>query len=288
MWRTADAACRRSAAPTRDRGPRQRSSTPRATRRRGTAAAKSDAGNCGSARNTPRWTALGQRQVVVNARDRLHAAAVAIRQPHAVHALRSADVRGAVFARAGSCSSAASRHGMLPLHRSSSPIARYTTWWISVSSLMHASALAFTPVMSSTCDSLKSVVMCGCASAEPSAPGAASRPARRRAARAGFPFRCRGANRLGSHAEGCSGALRVAVRVRTARVSLHRMIGRAGQCKSFRISSVVRRSSCISSVILTIASSLLPRPSTLSRQAAQRRSASAGPGAGSTCAKSRI
>src|SRR5256885_1615955 len=40
-----------------------------------------------------------------------------------------------------------------------------------VSSSRHASTLACTPVMSSSCDSEKSVVMCGCVSAEPSACG---------------------------------------------------------------------------------------------------------------------
>ena len=48
---------------------------------------------------------------------------------------------------------------------------RWTTWCSSVSSCRQASMSAWTPVMSSSCDSLKSVVMRGCVSAEPSPGG---------------------------------------------------------------------------------------------------------------------
>src|SRR5688572_20512037 len=57
---------------------------------------------------------------------------------------------------------------MLAHHSISSPIWRNTTWWICVSSSRQACALECTPVINSSCDSQKSVVMCGCVSAEPS------------------------------------------------------------------------------------------------------------------------
>ena len=60
---------------------------------------------------------------------------------------------------------------MLATHSISSPIARYTNWWISLSSRRQASTSACAPVTISICDSLKSVVMFGLASAEPSASG---------------------------------------------------------------------------------------------------------------------
>ncbi len=71
---------------------------------------------------------------------------------------------------------------MLETHSSSSPMAPYTAWWMCVSSFRQSSTPACGPVMSSSCDSLKSVVMCGCVSAEPSAFGcgvAARRPSGR-------------------------------------------------------------------------------------------------------------
>src|SRR3990172_186081 len=68
-------------------------------------------------------------------------------------------------------SSAGSPQGMLAHHSSWSPIARYTTWWMCVTSSMQASGLGCGSVISSSCASLKSVVMCACASAEPSAAG---------------------------------------------------------------------------------------------------------------------
>ena len=63
---------------------------------------------------------------------------------------------------------------MLATHSISSPwraSTRYTSWWMRVSSSRQASALACAPVTSSTCDSLKSVVMFGCVSGEPSSLG---------------------------------------------------------------------------------------------------------------------
>ena len=60
---------------------------------------------------------------------------------------------------------------MLATHSISPAIARQTNWWIRVSSFRQASALSCTPVISSICDSLKSVVMQGCVNAEPSAVG---------------------------------------------------------------------------------------------------------------------
>src|SRR3989442_1334443 len=60
---------------------------------------------------------------------------------------------------------------MLAHHSTSSPMCRYTAWWICVSSSRQASTLGCTPVMSSSCDSEKSVVMCGCVRVAPSAGG---------------------------------------------------------------------------------------------------------------------
>ena len=71
---------------------------------------------------------------------------------------------------------------MLEAHSSSSPIERITTWWISVSSCRQPSASECTPVISSSWLSLKSVVMFGWVSAEPSATGcgvSASEPSAR-------------------------------------------------------------------------------------------------------------
>ena len=71
---------------------------------------------------------------------------------------------------------------MLDAHSSSSPIERITTWWISVSSCRQRSASECTPVISSSWLSLKSVVMFGWVSAEPSATGcgvSASEPSAR-------------------------------------------------------------------------------------------------------------
>ena len=63
------------------------------------------------------------------------------------------------------------QQGMLDAHISSSPRQRYTAWWISVSWRRQSSADACTPVISSSWDSLKSVVTVSCVSAEPSAVG---------------------------------------------------------------------------------------------------------------------
>jgi hypothetical protein len=60
---------------------------------------------------------------------------------------------------------------MLATQNSSSPRLRTTYWWMRVSSARQLSIVACTPVISSSCDSLKSVVMCGCVSAAPSAAG---------------------------------------------------------------------------------------------------------------------
>jgi len=60
---------------------------------------------------------------------------------------------------------------MLAHHSTSSPMRRYTNWWMRSSCARQAAALACTLVISSISDSLKSVVMCGCLSAEPSAAG---------------------------------------------------------------------------------------------------------------------
>jgi hypothetical protein len=69
-------------------------------------------------------------------------------------------------------SSAGRPQGMLATHmRSVADGARRRSRWISRSSAAQAAALACGPVMSSSCDSLKSVVMRGCVSAEPSASG---------------------------------------------------------------------------------------------------------------------
>src|SRR5207244_847637 len=70
---------------------------------------------------------------------------------------------------------------MLAHHSTSSPMWRYTAWWICVSSSRQPSTLACTPVMSSSCDSEKSVVMWGCVRGAPSAGdggGAAAGPLR--------------------------------------------------------------------------------------------------------------
>jgi hypothetical protein len=50
----------------------------------------------------------------------------------------------------GMFSSAGRPQGMLPTHSISSPMARYTNWWISVSSRTQSSALGCTPVISSS------------------------------------------------------------------------------------------------------------------------------------------
>ena len=49
--------------------------------------------------------------------------------------------------------------------------ARYTTWWMKLSSSSIASTLVCAPVISSSWLSLKSVVTCGCVSGDPSAAG---------------------------------------------------------------------------------------------------------------------
>ncbi|KAF1044229.1 MAG: hypothetical protein GAK34_02562 [Delftia tsuruhatensis] len=63
---------------------------------------------------------------------------------------------------------------MLDDHSISPPASRRlrsTNWWICTSSSRHSCTPSRAPVISSICDSLKSVVMCGCVSAEPSARG---------------------------------------------------------------------------------------------------------------------
>jgi len=60
---------------------------------------------------------------------------------------------------------------MLAPHSTSSPIRRMTNWWMCFISSRHAATSVCTPVISSISASLKSVVMCGCLSAEPSARG---------------------------------------------------------------------------------------------------------------------
>ena len=123
------------------------------------------------------------RPVVVNARDGLHAPAVAP-QPHAVDALGASDV-GRTEACVGMFSSAGSPHGMLATHSASPSV---INGLVNPPSTRSHFARCRTPVMSQGCDSLKSVVMFGCMSGEPSAARcsvSASLPSGRRA---GFPF----------------------------------------------------------------------------------------------------
>ena len=71
----------------------------------------------------------------------------------------------------GIWSSAGSGQGMLVHHSDSPSMSASVIWWVSVSSARQASMSSCTPVISSTWDSLKSVVMRGCVSGAPSARG---------------------------------------------------------------------------------------------------------------------
>ena len=96
--RAAGAACAATAAAGRARGRRRSSSTPRATRR--TAYSSTNEWRR-KLRISAKYSSLadaGQRPVVVDARDRLHAPAVAMPQAHAVDALGVPDVGRAVAA----------------------------------------------------------------------------------------------------------------------------------------------------------------------------------------------
>ena len=119
-----------------------------------------------------RSDSLGQRQVVVDARDRLHAPAVAVRQPHAVDALGAADVGRAVAAdRDLLVGRQPARHARRPTASLVADARGRRTGGSASARRGSSSTPACTPVISSSCDSLKSVVMCGCVSAEPSAAG---------------------------------------------------------------------------------------------------------------------
>ena len=116
----------------------------------------------------------GQRPVVVDARDRLHAPAVAMRPGPCG--------RRSWHGRCSRCRSGRSEWSRRSAGRTACwpPTASRRrhraargrrTGGPRVSSCTQACASACAPVISSSCDSLKSVVMCGCVSAEPSAAG---------------------------------------------------------------------------------------------------------------------
>ena len=95
---------------------------------------------------------LGQRPVVVDAGDGLHAPAVAVRQAHAVHALGAAHVRRAVAAdRDGLVGRQAARHAGDPQHLVAQ---RAVGELVDLQSALpgRSRALACTPVISSSCD----------------------------------------------------------------------------------------------------------------------------------------
>ena len=127
----------------------------------------------------------------MDARNRLHAAPVAMRQAAPVHRLRGTDVRAAVLAdRNHVVGRQHAGHARAPQHLLRRARDR-PRWWISSSSARHPAALSCTPVISSSCDSLKSVVMCGCVRARPSASGCGVSASIPSGARAGSPSRRR-------------------------------------------------------------------------------------------------
>jgi len=104
---------------------------------------------------------FGERPVVVQARDHLHALAVAVREADAVYGLRPADVGIAVARdRDRVLVGQAAGHARAPQHFVADAAVDELVDALQLS--RHASTLACTPVISSISASLKSVVMCGC------------------------------------------------------------------------------------------------------------------------------
>ena len=118
-----EVACGRCSVPRRQllqlvrRGRRRSSSTPPATRRTGRAAANEWRRKLRISAKYSSFAHAGQRPVVVDARDGLHAPAVAVAEAHAVDALGAADVGGAVAAdRDGLVGGQAAGHARHPQH----------------------------------------------------------------------------------------------------------------------------------------------------------------------------
>ena len=169
-WRAAGAACPRRAAAARGAGRRRRWRTAPARHRTGTAAAARGGGRCGSGRSSRR-----RRPPAATSCSGCPRSSACAGRSGAPGRCGRRSWRG----RCANCRSGrsecrrrrAASHGMLddpqPLVADG---AQHDL--VQLDQLVHAGfALVCTPVTSSGCDSLKSVVMRGCVSAEPSAAG---------------------------------------------------------------------------------------------------------------------
>ena len=113
---------------------------------------------------------VGQGEVVVDAGDDLHAPPVAVRKPLPVDGLHAPDVGSAIPSDWNSIvDGQPARHARAPEQLVAELPVDHLVQLGELS--RQSSMLACTPVMSSSCDSLKSVVIRGCVNAEPSPAG---------------------------------------------------------------------------------------------------------------------